>query len=155
MITSLKRSMAHPWPASQVLQLYIWFVMALLLVQGSGSLALRLSPALEAATPWLLATIMNGNVPHAILHIVWGPFGLVWMFTLHEERERLTLGFLFGAFYTLLGFLGIIFLNPFGLRLGWPENLFHLVVGPLMLMLSLFAWRTPERILWRGWVSSH
>lgn len=154
MSANLRRSLVRPWSASQVLQLYIWFVMALLLIQGSGSLALRLSPALEAATPLLIATIMNGNLPHAILHVVWGTFGLVYMFTLHDEREHLALGFLFGVFYTLLGFLGIIFVNPFGLRLGWPENLFHLVVGPLMLLLSIFAWRTPERILWHGLVNS-
>ncbi len=154
MITSIKRSVARPWSASQVLQVYIWFVMALLLIQGSGSLALRLSPALEAVTPLLIATIMNGNLPHAILHVVWGTFGLVYMFTLRGERERLALGLLFGVFYTLLGFLGIIFLNPFGLRLGWPENLFHLVVGPLMLLLSIFAWRMPERTLWHGLANS-
>ncbi len=154
MITSIKRSVARPWSASQVLQVYIWFVMALLLIQGSGSLALRLSPALEAVTPLLIATIMNGNLPHAILHVVWGTFGLAYMFTLRGERERLALGLLFGVFYTLLGFLGIIFLNPFGLRLGWPENLFHLVVGPLMLLLSIFAWRMPERTLWHGLANS-
>src|SRR5258708_3313422 len=141
MIKSIKHWAAHAQSASQGLQLYIWFVMALLLVQGSGSLALRLWPALAAVTPVLIATIMNGNMPHAILHIVWGTFGLVWMFTLHGDRDRLALGLLFGVFYTLLGFMGIIFFNPFGLRLGWPDNLFHLVVGPLMLLLSIFARR--------------
>ena len=31
--------------------------------------------------------------------------------------------------------MGIFVLNPFGLRLGWQQNLFQLTVGPLMPIL--------------------
>jgi len=37
---------------------------------------------------------------------------------------------------------GIFVLNPLGLRLGWQDNLFHLTVGPLMLILVWFSWRS-------------
>ncbi len=57
------------WSALQ--RLYIWFLMAGLLVQGAGSLLMWFSPQAKAATPVLLSTIMNGNPPHAWLHIVW------------------------------------------------------------------------------------
>lgn len=150
MITSLTQLIVRPLRATQALQLYVWFIMALLLIQGAGSLSLRLSPALESATPEPFATIMNGNVPHAILHIAWGVFGLLFMFTQRGDRARLGLGFTFSAFYTGLGFLGLFVSNPFGLRLAWQENLFHLTVGPLMVFLSLLAWRKPEFILWPG-----
>ena len=120
---------------------YIWFVMAGLLAQGAGSLILDLNPKLQAATPYVLATIMNGNPPHAWLHIVWGAGGLVFLFAFRTLRARLGLGFVFGIFYTLLGFLGMVVHNPFGMRLAWEENVFHLTVGPLMLLLSFLAHR--------------
>ena len=41
---------------------------------------------------------------------------------------------------------GIFVLNPFGLRLGWQENLFHLTVGPLMLILVWFSWRSRNAV---------
>lgn len=41
---------------------------------------------------------------------------------------------------------GIFVLNPFGLRLGWQENLFHLTVGPLMLILVWFSWRSRNTV---------
>lgn len=150
MTTWLTQLFVRPLRATQALQLYVWFIMALLLVQGTGSLILRLSPAIEAATPEPFATIMNGNLPHAILHMVWGALGLLYMFTQRGDRARLGLGFTFSIFYTGLGILGLFVSDPFGLRLAWQENLFHLTVGPLMLLLSLLAWRKPEFVLWPG-----
>ena len=38
--------------------------------------------------------------------------------------------------------MGSFVLNPFVLRLGWQENLFQLTVGPLMLILVWFSWRS-------------
>jgi hypothetical protein len=134
--------------ATRALHIYIWVVMAGLLVQGGGSLILRLWPQLEPYTPLPVATLMNGNLPHAILHVVWGATGLLIMATQRTNRARLALGLTFGAFYTALGFLGIAVHNPFGLRLAWEENTFHLTVGPLMLALALLAWRAPEAVLW-------
>ena len=126
------------WPLAQ--GAYVWFVMAGLLVQGAGSLILDLNAGLRDATPYLLATLMNGNPPHAWLHIVWGAGGLVFLAFFHTFRALLGLGLVFGAFYTLLGFLGIAVHDPFGMRLLLPENAFHLTVGPLMLLLTFAAY---------------
>ncbi len=54
---------------------------------------------------------------------------------------RFELGLVFGVFYTALGFAGIAVHDPFGMRLLFPENTFHLTVGPLMLLLTWLAWR--------------
>lgn len=127
------------WPFIQ--GAYVWFVMAGLLVQGTGSLILDFNSSLRTATPYLLATIMNGNPPHAWLHIIWGAGGLIFLTTFRTFRARLGLGFVFGTFYTLLGFLGIVVHHPFGMRLELPENTFHLTVGPVMLLLTSLAYR--------------
>jgi hypothetical protein len=136
----------QPTMATRLLYIYLWLTMSLLFMQGSGSLLLRLRPDIESATPVMLATIMNGNIPHAILHIVWGTIGLIILITQRSYNVRLALGLIFGLFYTLLGVLGMIVLNPFGLRLAWQENLFHLTVGPLMLILVWLSWRSRNAI---------
>ena len=134
--------------AMQLLNIYLWLAMALLFVQGTGSLVLRLRPDIEAVTPLILATLMNGNLPHAVLHMVYGLAGLVFLTIRRGNTMRIRFAFLFGIFYTTLGFLGIVVTNPFGLRLGWQENVFHLTVGPLMVGLAYLASRAPDRILW-------
>ena len=134
----------QPGLATRMLYIYLWFTMSLLFIQGSGSLILRLRSDIEAITPFLLATLMNGNIPHAILHIFWGTIGLIILITQRSYRVRLGLGLTFGLFYTSLGILGIFVLNPFGLRLGWQENLFHLTIGPLMLILVWLSWRSKD-----------
>ena len=123
------------------LRIYLWVVMAGLLVQGAGSLLLDSRPDIRVVTPFLLATVMNGNPPHAWLHIVWGVAGLFFLATFRSAAARVRLGLTFGVFYTLLGFLGIAVHHPFGMRLEFPENAFHLTVGPLMLLLTWLAWR--------------
>jgi len=133
--------------ATRILYIYLWLTMSLLFIQGSGSLLLRLRPDIEAVTPWLLATLMNGNTPHAILHIIWGSAGLVILLLFRSRAVRMGLGLTFGVFYTLLGFLGIVVYHPFGMRLDFPEDLFHLTVGPLMLVLVWLAWRSQRRAL--------
>jgi hypothetical protein len=112
----------------------------------STSGLLRLRPDIESITPGLLATLMNGNTPHAILHIVWGTIGLIILITQRSYSFRFGLGLTFGIFYTLLGILGIFVYNPFGLRLGWQENLFHLTIGHLMLILVWFSWRSKDAV---------
>ena len=126
---------------SSVQTAYIWFVMAGLLAQGLGSLILDFNDSLRQAMPYLLASLMNGNPPHAWLHIIWGSGGLLYLSLDRGLAGRLRLGFIFGTFYSLLGFLGIIVHDPFGLRLELPENAFHLTVGPLMLLLTSMAYR--------------
>lgn len=137
-----RAQLSHPAPpAARLLQFYILLIMALLLVQGSGSLLLALRPGIAALVPEPLATIMNSNPPHAIVHVAWGAFGLLVLATQRSERAWRGFGLTFGLFYTLLGFLGLVVHNPFGMRLAWQENLFHLTIGPLMLALTLLAWR--------------
>jgi len=121
--------------------IYVWFVMAGLLGQGAGSLVLDFNARLRNAMPYLLASLMNGNPPHAWLHIVWGAGGLAYLAAYRNFSSRIRLGFVFGTFYTLLGFLGVIVHDPFGMRLELPENLFHFTVGPLMLLFTSMAYR--------------
>jgi hypothetical protein len=129
----------------RALAAYLWVVMAGLLLQGGGSLLLDERPDVQAATPILLATIMNGNPPHAVLHIVWGALGLAVLVVFRTRGAHLRLGLVFGLFYTALGFLGIAVHHPLGMRLELSENVFHLTVGPLMLLLTCLAWRrAPE-----------
>jgi len=68
----------------RILSVYLWILMVGLFVQGSGSLALRLSSGLEAITPPLLAGILLAHIPHAILHITWGLVGIVVLATLRS-----------------------------------------------------------------------
>ena len=119
------------------------------LAQGSGSLILRLRPDVEAATPLLLATLFNGDIRHAILHISWGAVGLVYLVAFRTFRVRLWLAWAFGVFYVALGLLALVVYHPFGLRLELPENVFHFTVGPIMLLLAFFAWRSPDRLCGR------
>src|SRR5512146_2201473 len=118
--------LGQTWSAARLLQIYLWLAMALLFVKGSGSLVLRMRPDIEAALPWMVATLMNGNTPHAILHIAWGSAGLAYLVTRRTLRARLWLAFTFGSFYLVLGILALVVHNPFGMRLELPENLFHL-----------------------------
>ena len=125
----------------RLLHAYLWLLMAGLLLQGSLSLLLDVRPDIQAATPWLIATIDNANPPHAWLHIVWGIGGLVILALFRTPVVRLWLGLVFGVFYTTLGFVGIVVHDPMGMRLMLWENAFHLTVGPLTLLLTMLAWR--------------
>lgn len=128
-----------------ILWVYLWILMVGLFLQGSGSLALRLSSGLEAITPPLLAGILLAHIPHAILHIAWGLFGILVLATLRSSRARRWLGLSFGIFYTLLAIYGTIDPHAFGLHLAPSENAFHWIVGPLTLGLSLLAWYIHSR----------
>src|SRR6266700_6288023 len=112
----LRQLSPQPQLAVRIFHIYLWLTMILLFVQGTGSLVLDLRPDLRSSTPWLLATVMNGNPPHAVLHIAWGVVGLFVLFVLRSDRIWLSLGWIFGVFYTFLGFLGIALHNPFDLR---------------------------------------
>src|SRR5262249_1419126 len=86
-----------PGRGARPLHVYLWLVMGGLLLQGAGSLLLDLRPDVQAATPWPLATIMNGNPPHAWLHIVWGIAGLAVLGLFRTPVVRLWLGLVFGV----------------------------------------------------------
>ena len=124
----------------RILTVYLWILMVGLFLQGSGSLALRLSSGLEAITPPLLAGILLAHIAHAILHISWGLVGIVVLATSHSMRTRLWLGLIFGIVYTLLAIVGTLNPHIFELHLAPSENEFHWIVGPLTLGLSLLAW---------------
>jgi hypothetical protein len=133
-------STRRPITPEGILHIYLWILMPGLLLQGLGSLALRLSSGLEAITPPLLAGVLIAHIPHAILHIVWGLAGIVVLATFRFVRARLWLGLIFGIFYTLLAIYGTIDPHAFGLHLAPSENAFHWIVGPLTLGLSILAW---------------
>jgi hypothetical protein len=129
----------RPFRAIEVLHVYLWIVMLGLLLQGIGSLALRLIPGLPAITPALVIALMLGHIPHAILHITWGVAGIVFLLIFHSRRALIGLGLVFGTFYTLLGIIGAMVNNAFGLQLAIGENAFHLIVGPLTLIVTFVA----------------
>ena len=123
----------------RILTVYLWILMVGLFLQGSGSLALRLSSGLEAITPPLLAGILLAHIAHAILHIVWGLIGIVVLAVFRSARASLWLGLVFGIFYTLLAIVGTMDSHIFELHLAPSENAFHWIVGPLTFGLSLLT----------------
>ncbi len=129
----------QPFRAINILHVYLWVVMLGLLLQGIGSLALRLIPGLPSITPALVMALMLGHIPHAILHITWGLAGILFLLIFHSRRALIGLGLIFGTFYTLLGIIGALVNNAFGLQLALGENAFHLVVGPLTLIVTFVA----------------
>ena len=129
----------RPLHAIDVLHIYLWIVMLGLLLQGIGSLALRLIPGLPSITPALVMALMLAHIPHAILHITWGLAGILFLLIFHSRRALIGLGLTFGIFYTLLGIIGVLVNNAFDLQLALGENAFHLVVGPLTLIVTFVA----------------
>ena len=121
---------------------YLAIVGAGLLLQGAASLVL-----LEGfdVDPMRFHGFVAMDDRHAALHIVWGLFLLAVIARKVGERTLLGVGSFFGVFYLLLGLLGIVVRDPFGLRLGWGENGFHLIVGPLALVLVLLEARGAQR----------
>jgi hypothetical protein len=129
----------RPLRAINVLHVYLWIVMLGLLIQGVGSLALRLIPGLPSITPAIVIALMLAHIPHAILHITWGLAGILFLLIFHSRHALIGLGLIFGIFYTLLGIIGALVNNAFGLQLALGENAFHLVVGPLTLIVTFVA----------------
>jgi hypothetical protein len=129
----------RPFRALDVLHIYLWIVMLGLLLQGIGSLVLRLIPGLLSITPALVVGLMLAHIPHAILHISWGLAGILFLLIFHSRRAVIGLGLVFGTFYTLLGIIGVLVNNAFGLQLVLGENAFHLIVGPLTLIVTFMA----------------
>jgi hypothetical protein len=122
---------------TKTLRSYLWWLGLGLLLQGLLSIFLRTiynPPPIYARTDPL----------HASIHISWGIFILLLIrkwdkdrSTRKIDRSVAFLGLLFGIFFLLLGFLGILFHNPFGMLLGKIENYFHLVVSFVALLLSV------------------
>ena len=64
---------------------------------------------------------------------------VLFLLIFHSRRALIGLGLVFGTFYTLLGIIGVVVSNAFGLQLVLSENAFHLIVGPLTLILTFLA----------------
>jgi hypothetical protein len=108
----------------------IWYTVGVggfLFVQGVSTLLFRLFPGLDHAFPQLLQTTQMVPI-HSTLHIAtgvlafavlrWGGCQSAWWFA-----------FLFGLFYTLLGFTGMLTGITFGLSLQPFDHPFHLLAG--------------------------
>jgi Domain of unknown function (DUF4383) len=111
----------------RLVRLYGLVVGAGLLLEGGALLlaeALRIAPS---------------DPRHNALHVVWGAVILVLLSVHRDARWTILVVGGFGVFYTVLGVVGVLVDQPFGLRLGPGENIFHFVVGPLALLLSARA----------------
>lgn len=123
------------------LRWYLWVLMGGLLFQGFGSLIFRLAPALPAHSPLLVRGAFGIDFWHALIHIGWGLAGIAVVAAARSVRPLIYLALSFGAFYTPLGLWGVFVHHPLGLELDLPENLFHLVAGPLSLALGGWSLR--------------
>ena len=122
---------------ARLVRLYGLGLGAALLLEGGLLLALD---ALRATLSHVAAALpfATGDVRHNSLHIVWGVVILGLLATSRSARRATIVALVFGVFYTLLGIVGVLVDRPFGLLLGPGENVFHLTVGPLALLLG--AW---------------
>lgn len=119
-----------------ILRRYLWILMAGLLLQGLGSLIFRLIPALPASSPLLVRGAFGIDAWHAMIHIIWGVVGIIVLQVSRTNLPLARLALIFGLFYTALGIWGVTSYHPLGLELDLPENAFHLVAGPLSLLLG-------------------
>jgi hypothetical protein len=125
-----------PEPA-RLVRLYGLGLGTALLLEGGLLLALD---ALHAMFPQAAALpFATGDVRHNSLHVVWGVVILGLLATSRSARRASTVALVFGVFYTLLGIVGVLVDRPFGLLLGPGENVFHLTVGPLALLLGVWS----------------
>jgi hypothetical protein len=124
--------------ASRAVTAYLWVTGAFLVLQGTGSLVLRYTGHDD---PSLTHGFVHADNLHAAIHIVWGLTMLEIVGRPSTEPRRAALALIFGVFYTGLAFLGTRVYHPLGLDLGPFENGFHFIVGPLALVLGLWAWR--------------
>jgi hypothetical protein len=76
---------------------------------------------------------------HEWIHVVWGAALLLPLVSRQRGAGLAWLALIFGVFYTGFGLLGLLIYHPFGLQLGLDENGFHLLVGPLGVLLGGWA----------------
>src|SRR5438552_2050722 len=105
-----------------------WYTFAsggFLFLQGTSTLLAQLVPVFDRAVPGLLETTRMTPI-HSTLHIVTGllAFGILrW----GGEQGAFGFALLFGAFYTLLGTIGLLTGGSFGLGLQPFDHPFHLL----------------------------
>jgi hypothetical protein len=110
--------------------LYILVLGAGLILDGALLLVLN---ALGAQ----ISGVNTTDVPHNVLHVVSGIVLLA--VSVRSQVRAMWAAVVFGAFYTALGIIGLTIDRPFGLQLGPGENAFHLIVGPLALVMGAWA----------------
>lgn len=112
-----------------------------LLLQGSTSLLLHEVLDVDLSG-W--HGLLTTDDRHAALHVVWGAVTLPAAAVV-GETALVGFGLVFGTFYLALAVLGVVIHDPFGLRLGFGENAFHWIIGPLALVLALARSRELQR----------
>lgn len=124
--------------ATNILRVYLWILGASLLLQGIISLILRI---IQISPPAFTLNSINADPLHATIHIIWGLVMLAFLVDARRSGPRAIalLGQCFGTFYIGLALLGVLIYHPFGLRLDLGENLFHFIIGPTTLVLSIWA----------------
>jgi hypothetical protein len=120
----------------RLVQIYVLVVGALLVLDGALQLlATGLGvPATMGAADW----------GQGLLHLATGVALLVvsWISRDGYPIRVAWAAVIFGAFYVALGVLGLTVDQPFGLQFGLGENVFHIVVGAVALILGGWALRT-------------
>jgi hypothetical protein len=138
-VNALQTRMGRYDPAWLV-RVYLLALGAGLLVEGGGLLLVQV-----LALPLPIGT---NDTRHNLLHVVWGIALLLVAVTCRGPADRRVAwaAVIFGVFYMTLGVLGVVVDRPFGLLLGPGENAFHFTVGPLALVLGVWALsRLPQR----------
>ena len=125
----------------RALRVYLLVAGVVLLAQGSVSLFLHEGVDVDLSG-W--HGLLTTDDRHAGLHVVWGAIMLP-VAALAGDVTLVGLGFVFGAFYVALAILGVVMHDPFGLRLGFGENAFHWIIGPLALVLAFASSRELQR----------
>lgn len=120
---------------------YLFVLMGGVLVQGLGSLLFRTQPELAAGAPYAVRGVFGIDFSHSWIHITWGVAGLVVLLVFSTARAAVNLALAFGVFYTAFGVLGVTAHHPLGLELDLLENGFHLIAGPLTLLIGLLGIR--------------
>jgi hypothetical protein len=110
-------------------RLYTAFSGIFLLLQGTGTLAFRLFPALDEAFPALLG-ITNMIPPHSLLHILTGVIAVTVLLR-GGEHGTFWFALLFGAFYFGLAVFGMATGHATMLGLQPFDHPVHLAIGGL------------------------
>lgn len=74
---------------------------------------------------------------HAVMHMIWGAAGAFVGFVRPAWSTPWLI--VFGVYYVVLSFLGMLTEIHFGLYLGPRENSFHLAIGSASLILGVYS----------------
>jgi hypothetical protein len=130
----VERGSARQAAVPRLLRFYLGGLGIILLLSGVAGLLLgtQSEPIIPRKPGFLTDPI------HQWIHVAWGLAMILPLARRASDAALAALAVVFGVFYVLLGLVGLLIHHPFGLHLGWDENGFHLLVGPLALLLG--AW---------------